>query len=103
MNGCRMADWGFSRRSGSQTRHLDTKSTKSSSLQRKTWASVFVPGRLLRPFELRTVRGAPLESADVSCFRADLPQAVLTKEKPLPGAPIDELFVRYAKNLHDTG
>jgi hypothetical protein len=36
INGCRMAACGFIRRSGSQTRHLDMKSTNSSSLHRKT-------------------------------------------------------------------
>jgi hypothetical protein len=62
MNGCRKAACGLIRRSGSQTRHLEIKSTKSSSLQRRTWASVLVPGRLRRPLELMTARGAPFES-----------------------------------------
>lgn len=35
-NGCRIAVWGFIRRSGSQTRHFETKSMKSSSLHRRT-------------------------------------------------------------------
>ena len=35
-NGCRIAAWGFIRRSGSQTRHLATKSTNSSSLHLRT-------------------------------------------------------------------
>jgi hypothetical protein len=62
MKGCRIAFWGLMRRSGSHTRHLETKSIKSSSSQRRTWASVFVPGLLLRPFEFTTGRGAPVES-----------------------------------------
>lgn len=62
-NGCRNAAWGFIRRSGSQTRHFARKSTKSSSLHLKTCASVLVPGRLRRPLELITARGAPLGSA----------------------------------------
>lgn len=62
MKGCRIAFWGLMRRSGSHTRHLATKSTKSSSSQRRTWASVLVPGLLLRPFEFTTGRGAPVES-----------------------------------------
>ena len=35
-NGCLIAAWGFILRSGSQTRHLATKSTNSSSLHRRT-------------------------------------------------------------------
>jgi hypothetical protein len=57
--GCRIAACGFIRRSGSQTRHFEMKSTNSSSLHRRTWASVFVPGRRRRPLELMTARGAP--------------------------------------------
>ena len=60
--GCRKAVCGFIRRSGSQTRHFATKSTNSSSLHRRTCASVLVPGLRLRPFELITARGAPLVS-----------------------------------------
>ena len=63
IKGCRIAFWGLIRRSGSHTRHLETKSTKSSSSQRRTWARVFVPGLLLRPFEFTTGRGAPVESS----------------------------------------
>ena len=62
IKGCRIAFWGLMRRSGSHMRHLETKSTKSSSSQRRTWARFFVPGLLLRPFELTTGRGAPVES-----------------------------------------
>lgn len=62
IKGCRIAFWGLIRRSGSHIRHLETKSTKSSSSQRRTWARVFVPGLLLRPFEFTTGRGAPVES-----------------------------------------
>jgi hypothetical protein len=62
MKGCRIAFWGLIRRSGSHTRHLETKSTKRSSSQRRTWERVFVPGLLLRPFEFTTGRGAPVES-----------------------------------------
>jgi hypothetical protein len=62
INGCRIAFWGLMRRSGSHIRHLETKSTKRSSSQRRTWARFFVPGLLLRPFELTTGRGAPVES-----------------------------------------
>ena len=63
IKGCRIAFWGLIRRSGSHIRHLETKSTKSSSSQRRTWARVFVPGLLLRPFEFTTGRGAPVESS----------------------------------------
>lgn len=62
MKGCRIAFWGLMRRSGSHTRHLATKSMKSSSSQRRTWARDLVPGLLLRPFEFTTGRGAPVES-----------------------------------------
>jgi hypothetical protein len=62
MKGCRSAFWGLMRRSGSHMRHFETKSMKSSSSQRRTWASVFVPALLLRPFEFTTGRGAPVES-----------------------------------------
>jgi hypothetical protein len=62
IKGCRNAFWGLMRRSGSHTRHFETKSMKSSSSQRRTWESVFVPGLLLRPFEFTTGRGAPVES-----------------------------------------
>ena len=61
-NGCRKAAWGLILRSGSQTKHLAMKSTKSSSLQRSTCWRLFVPGRLRRPLELTTGRGAPLGS-----------------------------------------
>lgn len=44
MKGCRMADCGFIRRSGSQTRHLAMKSTNSSSLHLSACASVLDPG-----------------------------------------------------------
>lgn len=63
-NGCLRAAWGLIRRSGSQTRHFAIKSTNSSSLHLRTWASVFVPGLLRRPLELITARGAPLGSAN---------------------------------------
>ena len=36
IKGCRIAFWGLMRRSGSHIRHLETKSTKSSSSQRRT-------------------------------------------------------------------
>ena len=62
IKGCRIAFWGLIRRSGSHIRHLETKSTKSSSSQRRTWARAFVPGLLLRPFEFTTGRGAPVLS-----------------------------------------
>jgi hypothetical protein len=61
-NGCRRADCGFILRSGSQTRHFDMKSTKSSSLDFKTCCNVFDPGRRLRPLELTTTRGVPFVS-----------------------------------------
>lgn len=61
--GCRRAVCGFILRSGSHTRHFATKSTNSSSLHRRTWARVFVPGRRRRPLELMTVRGAPFVSS----------------------------------------
>jgi len=63
MNACRIAVWGFSLLSGSQTRHLAIKSTKSTSSHRSTAFSVLVPGRLRRPLEFTTGRGAPEESA----------------------------------------
>ena len=61
--GCLMAACGFIRFSGSHVRHLEMKSTKSSSLHRSTCASDFVPGRRLLPFELTTGRGPPWLSA----------------------------------------
>jgi hypothetical protein len=62
-NGCFMAVWGFSRRSGSQIKHLVMKSMNSASSHRRTWASVLLPARRLRPLELTTGRGAPVASA----------------------------------------
>ena len=56
---CRIAACGLIRFSGSHVRHFEMKSTKSSSLHRRTCASVFVPGRRLLPFELTTGRGPP--------------------------------------------
>ena len=64
MKGCLIAVRGFSRLSGSQIRHLAIKSTKSASSHRNTALSVLVPGRLRRPFEFTTGRGAPEESVD---------------------------------------
>jgi hypothetical protein len=61
--GCRMAACGLIRFSGSHVRHLEMKSTKSSSVHRRTCASDFVPGRRLLPFELTTGRGPPWLSA----------------------------------------
>ena len=61
-NGWRIAACGLIRLSGSQTRHFEMKSTNSSSLQRRTCASVFVPGLRRRPFELITALGEPLGS-----------------------------------------
>ncbi len=63
--GWRMADCGFIRRSGSQTRHLAMKSTNSSSLHLSACASVLDPGRRLRPFEFTTGLGAPLVSTQM--------------------------------------
>lgn len=61
-NGWRIAACGLIRLSGSQTRHFEMKSTNSSSVQRRTCASVFVPGLRRRPFELITALGEPLGS-----------------------------------------
>ena len=63
-NGWRIAACGLIRLSGSQTRHFEMKSTNSSSLQRRTCASVFVPGLRRRPFELITALGEPLGSIE---------------------------------------
>lgn len=62
MKGCRIAVWGFMRRSGSQTRHFAMKSTNSSSLHLRACASVLDPGLRRRPFEFTTGLGAPLVS-----------------------------------------
>lgn len=62
MKGCLIALCGFSLRSGSQMRHLAMKSTKSVSSHRSTCCNDFEPGRLRRPLELTTGRGAPEES-----------------------------------------
>ena len=62
MYGCRSAACGFSRRSGSHTKHFAMKSTNSSSSQRKTCCNDFVPALRLLPFELTTGLGAPVES-----------------------------------------
>lgn len=61
-NGCRRAEFGLIRRSGSQLRHFAMKSTNSSSSQRKTCDNDLEPGLRLRPFELTTGRGAPVAS-----------------------------------------
>lgn len=61
-NGCRRAAWGFIRRSGSQTKHFEMKSTNSSSSHRRTWARVLEPGLRRRPLEFTTGRGDPLVS-----------------------------------------
>lgn len=50
------------RLSGSHCKHRSTKSKKRGSVQRKTCASVFVPGRRFLPLELGIMRGLPLES-----------------------------------------
>lgn len=65
MKGCLIAVWGFNLLSGSHIRHLAIKSTKSASSQRKTPLNVLVPGRLRRPFEFTTGRGAPEESKKI--------------------------------------
>lgn len=44
------------------SKHLLTKSTKSGSLQRNTWANGLVPGFRLRFFEFVMQRGLPRES-----------------------------------------
>ena len=62
MYGWRRAADGFSLRSGSHTRHLAMKSTKSESSHRRTWARVLLPARLLLPFEFTHGRGAPVWS-----------------------------------------
>lgn len=62
--GWRMAACGFILLSGSQMRHFETKSTKSSSLHRRTCTSDFVPGLRRRPLELMTARGAPFGSRE---------------------------------------
>ncbi len=60
MYGCRKAACGFIRRSGSHMRHLEMKSTKSSSEGfLSACASVLVPGRRLLPFEFTTGLGLP--------------------------------------------
>jgi len=65
MKGCLVALVGFSLLSGSQIRHLAIKSTKSASSHRNTWLNVLVPGRLRRPLEFTTGRGAPEESKKI--------------------------------------
>lgn len=62
IHGWRIACSGLMRRSGSQWRHLETKSTNSSSLQCRTCCSVLVEGLRRLPFELTTGLGAPVES-----------------------------------------
>lgn len=69
IKGCRMAVWGFMRRSGSHTRHLAMKSTNSSSLHLRACASVREPGLRLRPFEFTTGLGEPFVSARRSDFK----------------------------------
>jgi len=86
-NGCRRADCGFILRSGSQTRHFDMKSTKSSSLDFKTCCNVFDPGRRLRPLELTTTRGVPFVS----------------KKQFFARTFVDKLFVGNPEDLHNTG
>ena len=103
MKGCRIAFWGLIRRSGSHMRHLETKSTKSSSSQRRTWARFFVPGLLLRPFELTTGRGAPVESEPK--IRKENPSldGTRTKEESLARTPVDEVLVWETQNFHYAG
>lgn len=59
---CRSPDWGLSRFSGSQVKHFDMKSIKSSSSHFRAEASVLVPGRRRLPFTLTKGRGAPVAS-----------------------------------------
>ncbi len=80
-NGWRNADWGFSRRSGSHARHFPIKSTNESSSHLRTCARVLLPGRLRRPFEFTTGRGAPVVSSQiVSSTRKDSVTTQLTEE-----------------------
>lgn len=62
IHGWRRAVSGFIRRSGSQMRHLERKSMKSSSLQLRAELRVFESGRRRLPLLLTTGRGAPVES-----------------------------------------
>jgi len=57
MKGCHIVACGLIRCSGSHVRHLEMKSTKSSSLHRRTWASDSVPGWHRLSFEFTTGRG----------------------------------------------
>ncbi|PSS30915.1 hypothetical protein PHLCEN_2v2540 [Hermanssonia centrifuga] len=103
-NGWRNADWGFSRRSGSHARHFPMKSTNESSSHLRTCARVLLPGRLRRPFEFTTGRGAPVVSSEiVSSTREDNVTTQLTEEQSLPRAAINEVFIWHSKNLHDAG
>lgn len=61
--GCRRAPDGLIRFSGSQIRHFAMKSTKSSSLHRRTCCKDLEPGLRFLPLEFVTIRGLPLDSA----------------------------------------
>lgn len=99
--GWRMPDWGLIRLSGSQQRHFETKSTKSSSSQRRTWASVLAPGRRRLPLEFTTGLGCPVESRRVSSFAVETHNLTLTKEEALPAASVDQILIWDAKDLHN--
>lgn len=66
IQGCRMAGSGLSRRSGSQARHFEMKSTNRSSSVLSTAWSVLEPTRRRRPLGLVTGLGAPVESVPAS-------------------------------------
>lgn len=57
-----MAGWGLRRLSGSHVRHLEMKSTKSSSSHFKTAARDLVEGLRRLPFPLTNGRGLPVAS-----------------------------------------
>jgi hypothetical protein len=100
--GCLKAVCGFMRCSGSQARHLLTKSTNSSSLQRSTCVRVLLPGFRLRPLELTTVRGAPFVST-TDWHSEDYIRRTNahTEEQLFSGTSINEFLFRRSKHFHD--
>lgn len=103
MNGCRIAVWGLSLLSGSQIRHLEMKSTNSASSHRNTELSVLVPGRLRRPLEFTTGRGAPEESTNSQYIYHVEKKESLTKEDSSARATLDNILVRDTQHFHDAG
>lgn len=62
IHSCCNPSHGFMRLSGSQIRHLEIKSRKSTSLHFRAWLRLLEPGFRRLPLELTTSLGLPFES-----------------------------------------